>query len=57
MTKSLHELKKNKTNKKGNTITDSDYFLRDKGIEADKKNVIDMTPTPAKVTRQPKADA
>lgn len=53
-TKSLYELKQEAHKKKNpNTITDADYYLRDKSEEAKRgyPNSIDMTPpepTPAK---------
>jgi len=53
-TKSLYELKQEAQKKKNpNTITDADYYLRDKAEEAKKgyPNTIDMTPpepTPVK---------
>lgn len=53
-TKSLYELKHEAFKKKnGNTITDADYFLRDKEEEKAKgyPNTIDMTPEVPKVTR------
>ena len=46
-TKSLYELKQEKHKKKNpNTITDADYYLRDKEEEAKQgyPNSIDMTP-------------
>jgi len=48
-TKSLYELKQEGLKKKNpNTITDADYFLRDKSEEKAKgyPNSIDMTPAP-----------
>ena len=55
-TKSLYELKQDGLKKKNpNTITDADYYLRDKEEEALKgyPNSIDMTPAPApKATRK-----
>ena len=58
-TKSLYELKQSEQKKKNpNTITDADYFLRDKEQEAKQgyPNSIDMTPQePKKPTRATKA--
>lgn len=55
-TKSLYELKQDGLKKKNpNTITDADYFLRDKEEEAKNgyPNSIDMTPpTPQKTSRK-----
>ena len=53
-TKSLYELKQEGLKKKNpHTITDSDYFLRDKEEEKAKgyPNTIDMTPEAPKVTK------
>lgn len=54
-TKSLYELKQEAFKRKNkNTVTDADYFLRDKEQEAKEgyPNTLDMTPptTPAKKT-------
>lgn len=57
-TKSLYELKQDNYKKKNvNTITDADYYLRDKAEEAKKgyPNSIDMTPTPKKEPVKPVA--
>jgi hypothetical protein len=54
-TKSLYELKREGFKKKNpNTITDADYYLRDKGEEAKEgyKNTIDMTPPAPKTVRK-----
>lgn len=53
-TKSLYELKQETHKKKNpNTITDADYYLRDKEAEAKAgyPNTIDMTPK-AKTTKK-----
>jgi hypothetical protein len=62
-TKSLYELKQEGLKKKNpNTITDADYFLRDKEEEAKKgyPNSIDMTPVeeakPARKVAAPKGE-
>lgn len=65
-TKSLHELKQATSKKKNNTLTDSDYFLRDKEAEAlaGYPNTIDITPiadypkveAPAKAVAKPKGE-
>ena len=61
-TKSLYELKQEAHKKKNpNTITDADYYLRDKKAEAAKgyPNTIDMTPPepkPVKKTAAAKED-
>jgi hypothetical protein len=50
-TKSLYEIKQDGLRKKNpNTITDADYFLRDKEEEAKNgyPNSVDMTPPPKK---------
>jgi hypothetical protein len=55
MAKSLYEIKQEELKKKNkNTITDADYFLRDKAEEAKQgyPNTIDMTPAPAKPARK-----
>ena len=57
-TKSLYELKQDEQRKKNpNTITDADYFLRDKEEEAKAgyPNSIDMTPAPKAPARKAKA--
>lgn len=57
-TKSLYEVKMDGVKKKNpNTITDSDYFLRDKEEEAKKgyPNTINMTPEEPKKTTAKKA--
>ena len=54
-TQLLYELKQAGMKKKNpNTITDSDYFLRDKEEEARKgyPNSIDMTPPPPPVAKK-----
>jgi len=54
-TQSLYELKQAGMKKKNpNTITDADYFLRDKEEEAQQgyPNSIDMTPAPAPVAKK-----
>ena len=56
-TKSLYELKQEGIKKKNpNTITDSDYFLRDKEEEAKAgyPNSIDITPAAKAPTRRAK---
>ena len=46
MGKSLYEVKQKRANRKNkNTITDADYFLREKTKEDITKNTINMTPT------------
>ena len=53
-TKSLYELKQEEFKKKNtNSITDSDYYLRDKEEEAKRgyPNSIDMTPPEAPVKK------
>jgi hypothetical protein len=59
-TKSLYELKQAEQRKKNpNTITDADYFLRDKEEEAKAgyPNSIDMTPpAPKAPARKAKAE-
>ena len=46
MGKSLYEVKQKRANRKNkNTITDADYFLREKTPEDITKNTINMTPT------------
>ena len=54
MSKSLYELKneQKKGAKNTNTITDSDYMLRDKKSPKDKKNTVWMTPNPAETKRR-----
>ena len=57
-TKSLYELKQEAFKRKNkNTITDADYYLRDKEEEAEKgyPNTIDMTPEPAPESAPKKA--
>jgi hypothetical protein len=59
-TKSLYELKQDGLKKKNpNTITDADYFLRDKEEEAKAgyPNSIDMTPAPKAPARKTTAKA
>lgn len=59
-TKSLYELKQQGLKKKNpNTITDADYFLRDKEEEAKAgyPNSIDMTPPEPKPARKTAAKA
>lgn len=59
-TKSLYELKQDGLKKKNpNTITDADYFLRDKEEEALRgyPNSIDMTPAPKAPARKVAAKA
>ena len=54
-TKSLYELKQDSLKKKNpNTITDADYYLRDKEEEAKSgyPNSIDMTPEAPKPARK-----
>lgn len=54
-TKSLYELKQDSLKKKNpNTITDADYYLRDKEEEAKAgyPNSIDMTPEAPKPARK-----
>ena len=58
-TKSLYELKQAGLKKKNpNTITDADYYLRDKEEEALRgyPNSIDMTPAPEAPARKAKAE-
>lgn len=53
-TQSLYELKQEANKKKNpNTITDADYYLRDKEEEAKNgyPNTIDMTPQPKQVKK------
>jgi hypothetical protein len=58
-TKSLYELKQAQFRKKNpNTITDADYYLRDKAEEAKNgyPNSVDMTPPAPKPTRAKKTE-
>jgi len=55
MAKSLFELKSERKTggaKDKNTLTDADYFLRDKTKAKDKKNTVWMTPNPAEIQRR-----
>ena len=61
MAKSLYEIKQQELKKKNkNTITDADYFLRDKTQEAKEgyPNTINMTPAeePKRTSRKAQAE-
>jgi len=54
MAKSLHDVKDKKSKKNSNTITDADYFFRDKEEEAKRgyPNTVDITPEEYKKTNK-----